>query len=248
MELFYSAHFQGNKCYLEADEALHCTRVLRHKTGDTVHVIDGHGTLYECVLTEITRDGATAEIVNATPEWGTHPYNLTLAVCPTKNNERFEWFVEKAVELGVDRIVPLIGDHSERKVYKTERAKRIALSAAKQSLKAAVPEIAEPVSVRDFIQGLSDSDTATSDLRMIAYCFEGERPRISIKEALATISGSSLAQPDITVLIGPEGDFSPEEATLALEAGFLPIHLGSSRLRTETAALAAVAAVYFTSE
>ncbi len=186
--------------------------------------------------------------MNATPEWGTHPYNLTLAVCPTKNNERFEWFVEKAVELGVDRIVPLIGDHSERKVYKTERAKRIALSAAKQSLKAAVPEIAEPVSVRDFIRALSDSGTATSGLRLIAYCFEGERPRISIKEALATVSGSSLAQPDITVLIGPEGDFSPEEATLALEAGFLPIHLGSSRLRTETAALAAVAAVSFTSE
>ena len=245
MELFYSAHFQGNKCYLEADEALHCTRVLRHKTGDTVHVIDGHGTLYECVLTEISRDGSTAEIVNATPEWGTHPYNLTLAVCPTKNNERFEWFVEKAVELGVDRIVPLIGDRSERKVYKTERAKRIALSAAKQSLKAAVPEIAEPVSVRNFIRDLSDSGAATSGLRLIAYCFEGERPRISIKEALATVPQGS--HPEVTVLIGPEGDFSPEEAALALDAGFLPIHLGPSRLRTETAALAAVAAVYFIS-
>ena len=266
MELFYSAHFQGNNCYLEGDEALHCTRVLRHKTGDTIYIMDGHGTLYECVLTEISRGEAKAEIVNATPGWGSHSYNLTLAVCPTKNNERFEWFVEKAVELGVDRIVPLIGDHSERKVYKTDRAKRIALSAAKQSLKAAIPDITEPVSVRDFIR------SSANGLRMIAYCFDGERPRLSVKEALASatpaapqgasgiitpgvqqdaseISTPGIMQehgalPDITILIGPEGDFSPEEAALALEAGFLPIHLGPSRLRTETAALAAVTAVY----
>ena len=324
MELFYSAHFQGNDCYLEGDEALHCTRVLRHKTGDTIYIMDGHGTLYECVLTEISRGEAKAEIVNATPGWGAHSYNLTLAVCPTKNNERFEWFVEKAVELGVDRIVPLIGDHSERKVYKTDRAKRIALSAAKQSLKAAIPDIAEPVSVRDFIRNHAGTDTshdpahsgadaphgpahggAVSGLRMIAYCFDGERPRLSVKEALASatqpatppvapgaLPGTSAdtqsistdgrtdvttgvqqgtstdvrsdittsvqqdtstdvrsdvaprALKDITVLIGPEGDFSPEEAALALEAGFLPIHLGPSRLRTETAALAAVTAVY----
>ena len=248
MELFYSAHFQGNNCYLEADEALHCIRVLRHKTGDTIHVIDGFGTLFECILTETARDSATAVIVKSTSGWGSHPYNLTLAVCPTKNNERFEWFVEKAVELGVDRIIPLIGDRSERKVYKTERAKRIALSAAKQSLKAAVPEIAEPVSVRDFIRSLSggeaDSSAVGSSLRMIAYCFEGEQPRISIKEALSAVTGSAPGQPKITVLIGPEGDFSPEEAALALEAGFLPIHLGPSRLRTETAALTAVATVY----
>ena len=315
MELFYSAHFQGNNCYLEGDEALHCTRVLRHKIGDTIYIMDGQGSLYECVLTEISRGEAKAEIINATPGWGAHSYNLTLAVCPTKNNERFEWFVEKAVELGVDRIVPLIGDHSERKVYKTDRAKRIALSAAKQSLKAAIPDIAEPVSVRDFIR------SSANGLRMIAYCFDGERPRLSVKEALAAASqpatppvapgalpgtsadtqsistdgrtdvttgvqqGTSTdvrsdittgvqqdtstdvrsdvttsvqqdastdvrsdvaprALKDITVLIGPEGDFSPEEAALALEAGFLPIHLGPSRLRTETAALAAVTAVY----
>ena len=340
MELFYSAHFQGNNCYLEGDEALHCTRVLRHKIGDTIYIMDGQGTLYECVLTEISRGEAKAEIVNATPGWGSHSYNLTLAVCPTKNNERFEWFVEKAVELGVDRIVPLIGDHSERKVYKTDRAKRIALSAAKQSLKAAIPDIAEPVSVRDFIRSSAGADAthgpahgtadashdpthggAVSGLRMIAYCFDGERPRLSVKKALAAASqpatppvapgalpGTSAdtqsistdgrtdvttgmqqgtltdvrsdittgvqqdtstdvrsdvttsvqqdastdvrsdvaprALKDITVLIGPEGDFSPEEAALALEAGFLPIHLGPSRLRTETAALAAVTAVY----
>ena len=232
MELFYSAHTEGKICYLEADEAIHCTKVLRHRPGDTIHVIDGHGTLFECVLTDCSPRGATAQVLSETPHWGAHPYNLTLAVCPTKNNDRFEWFVEKAVELGVDRIIPVIGDRSERKVYKTDRAERIALAAAKQSLKAAVPEIAEPVSVREFIQ------RAREGLRLIAYCFEGERKRISIKEALS--DGAS----DITVLIGPEGDFSPEEAALALEAGFIPVHLGPSRLRTETAAVTAAEAVY----
>ncbi|MBR5700006.1 MAG: 16S rRNA (uracil(1498)-N(3))-methyltransferase [Bacteroidales bacterium] len=248
MEVFYAYEADGRTCRLDAEESGHCVRVLRHRAGDEIHVIDGLGTLYRCRLVDDNPRGAEAEVLESFSGWGGHPYRLTVACCPTKNNDRFEWFVEKATEVGVDRIVPVIGERSERKVYKTERAARIALSAAKQSLKAAVPEIAEPVSVRNFIRTLSDSGTATSGLRLIAYCFEGERPRVSIKEALATVSGSSLAQPDITVLIGPEGDFSPEEATLALEAGFLPIHLGSSRLRTETAALAAVAAVYFTSE
>ena len=235
MELFFSTRFAGKNCYLEAEEALHCVKVLRHKIGDIIHVIDGQGTLYECLLTECSPKGATAQIISETPGWGSHPYNLTLAVCPTKNNDRFEWFVEKAVELGVDRIVPVIGDRSERKVYKIDRAVRIALSAAKQSLKAAVPEIADPVSVKEFIRG-----TTGQGLRLIAYCFEGEQRRISIKEAL---SGGAT---DITVLIGPEGDFSPEEVTLALESGFLPVHLGPSRLRTETAAVTAAEAVYLT--
>ena len=233
MELFLSAQKSGNFCLLGEEEAAHCIKVLRHRSGDTVYVIDGEGTLYEGILRDVSPRAASVEIVRETPGWGAHPYKLTLAVCPTKNNERFEWFVEKAVELGVDRIVPVIGDRSERKVYKTERARRIAVSAVKQSLKAAIPEIAEPVSVREFIRSAGDG------LRMIAYCFEGETPRISIREALA--AGAD----NITVLIGPEGDFSPEEAALALESGFVPIHLGPSRLRTETAALTAVAAVYF---
>jgi len=144
--------------------------------------------------------------------------------------------VEKATELGVDRIVPLIGDHSERKVYKTERAQRIALSATKQSLKARIPEIAEPVSVKDFV--MADSDRAS--LKLIAYCFEDEtHPRRSIKDALEGFAGQ-----DITILVGPEGDFSPEEAKLALEHGYIPVHLGPSRLRTETAAVTAVESVY----
>ena len=234
MELFFSTRTEGKICYLETEEAQHCVKVLRHKTGDVIYVINGQGTLYECILTECSPKGAVAKILDEKPGWGSHAYNLTLAVCPTKNNDRFEWFVEKAVELGVDRIVPVIGDRSERKVYKTDRAARIALSAAKQSLKAAVPEIAEPITVREFIR------SAGQGLRLIAYCFEGETERISVKDALGS------GEREITILIGPEGDFSPEEAALAVENGFKPIHLGPSRLRTETAAVTAAAAVYFT--
>ena len=237
MELFYAYEADGRSCRLDADESGHCVRVLRHRAGDEIHVIDGQGTMYRCRLTDDNPKGAEAEVLEAFPGWGGHPYRLTVACCPTKNNDRFEWFVEKATEVGVDCIVPVIGDRSERKVYKTDRALRIALSATKQSLKSRIPEITEPVSAKDFIRRSGNS------LKLIAYCFEGDTRRISIQEALRGFDGT-----DITVLIGPEGDFSPEEARLAVEQGYIPVHLGSSRLRTETAAVLAATAVYLAFE
>ena len=237
MELFYAYEADGRSCRLDADESGHCVRVLRHRAGDEIHVIDGQGTMYRCRLTDDNPKGAEAEVLEAFPGWGGHPYRLTVACCPTKNNDRFEWFVEKATEVGVDCIVPVIGDRSERKVYKTDRALRIALSATKQSLKSRIPEIAEPVSVKDFIRRSGNS------LKLIAYCFEGDTRRISIQEALRNYDGK-----DVTVLIGPEGDFSPEEARLAVEQGYIPVHLGASRLRTETAAVLAATAVYLAFE
>ena len=237
MELFYAYEVNGRFCRLDAEESGHCVRVLRHRAGDAVDVIDGLGTLYHCRLTDDSPKGAEAEILSEEAGWGGHPYYLTIGCCPTKNNERFEWFVEKSTELGVDRIVPLIGEHSERKVYKTERAGRIALSATKQSLKACIPEIVEPMSVKDFLV-MPDSDRAS--LKLIAYCFEDPSiPRRSIMDVLRASDAR-----DITILIGPEGDFSQEEASLALQCGYVPIHLGPSRLRTETAAVTAVEAVY----
>ena len=176
-------------------------------------------------------------VLESTPDWGGHPYRLHMAVCPTKNNDRYEWFAEKACEIGMDEVSPVIGEHSERRIFKTARLEKILVSAAKQSLKGAVPSVNEPVSVKEFILGCSEGN----ELKLIAYCFEDERvPRRSIKEALQTYQGK-----DITVLIGPEGDFSHEEAELAIANGFIPVHLGDSRLRTETAALTAVAAAYF---
>ena len=239
MELFHAYEADGRLCRLDAEESGHCVRVLRHRAGDEIHVIDGLGTMFRCRLVDDNPRGAEAEVLEAFPGWGSHPYRLTVACCPTKNNDRFEWFVEKATEVGVDRIVPVIGERSERKVYKTDRATRIALSATKQSLKARIPEICEPLSVKDFICRSDPAEQVKDSLKLIAYCFEGDTKRISIQEALQAYDGS-----DITVLIGPEGDFSPEEARLAVEHGYTPVHLGSSRLRTETAAVVAATAVY----
>jgi 16S rRNA (uracil1498-N3)-methyltransferase len=237
MELFYSQEIEGGICRLDHDESGHCIKVLRHRAGDEISVIDGRGTLYRCRITSDSHKGVEAIVVNSVAEWGSHPYRLHLAVCPTKNNDRFEWFAEKACEMGFDELSPVIGDHSERRVLKTARVEKILISAAKQSLKAAVPMVNEPVSVKDFIA----ANAAKNGLKLIAYCFDDERvPRRSIKEMLSGFDGT-----EVIVMIGPEGDFSREEAELALQAGFIPVHLGASRLRTETAALAATAATYF---
>ena len=151
MEIFYAKEVAGKTAFLDQEESAHCIRVLRHRAGDEITVVDGLGTMMRCRLTDDSPRNAEAEVLERTDGWGGHPYSLTMAVCPTKNNDRFEWFVEKATEVGVDRIVPVIGERSERKVYKTDRAYRIALSATKQSLKARIPEIAEPLFVKDFI-------------------------------------------------------------------------------------------------
>ena len=235
MELFFAYECDGLVCRLDRDEAGHCVKVLRHRCGDEINVIDGKGTLCRCILTDDSPNGCSARVTDTVPEWGSHPYRLTLAVCPTKNNDRYEWFAEKATEIGVDTIVPVIGDHSERKVFKGERLRRILLSAAKQSLKARIPALEEPVSVADFIRNSGDG------LKLIACCFEDEKhPRISIRTALEASDAD-----DISILIGPEGDFSGEELALALGHGFVPVHLGASRLRTETAGITAAEAVYF---
>ncbi|MBO4671061.1 MAG: 16S rRNA (uracil(1498)-N(3))-methyltransferase [Bacteroidales bacterium] len=237
MELFFSENTDGGLVRLDQEESTHCVRVLRHRVGDEIAVIDGRGTLYRCVLEDADPKGATARIVSGEPGFGSHPYHLTMAVCPTKNIDRFEWFVEKATEIGVDVIAPVIGERSERKVLKTERLERLVRSAAKQSLKGAIPLIAAPVSVREFIL------SAPSDaLKMICYCFDG--PKHTIAEVLSGGTGAPPESSGICILIGPEGDFSPQEAELALSRGWVPVTLGKSRLRTETAALVAVTQVY----
>ena len=229
MEIFWTEDVSDGLCRLGEEESAHCVRVLRHRNGDSVCIIDGHGTMYECELVSDSPKAAEAKIISTHPGWGSHGYNLTMAVCPTKNIDRFEWF-------GVDCICPVIGDHSERKVVKMERLKKILLSAAKQSLKSAIPQIQEPVSVNAFVRESADVDS----LKLIACCFDDLAPRHSIKEVLGTYSGTS-----VTILIGPEGDFSKEEVKAAMEAGYVPVQIGNSRLRTETAALGSVAVVYY---
>ena len=235
MEVFYSPEIENGVCILPEDESAHCVRVLRHREGDEIYVIDGVGTLYTCRLTDASPKAAVAQVLREEPDWGSHPYFLEMAVCPTKNLDRYEWFAEKATELGLDVITPVIGDHSERKVFKSDRLRRLLISASKQSLKGAVPIVLEPRTVRDYITG------APKDaLKLICCCFEGETPRTGINDALTP----GWEDKCVMILIGPEGDFSREEVSLALANGFVPVHLGPSRLRTETAALTAVEAVY----
>lgn len=235
MELFYSSDISSGIVRLDQEESAHCVRVLRHRAGDEISVIDGEGTLYRCRLSLADAKGAEAQVIDAVPNFGAHPYHLTMAVCPTKNIDRYEWFAEKATEIGIDALVPVIGEHSERKIIKPERLQRILLSAAKQSLKGRVPELGEEISVMEFIR-----NTPQQALRLIAYCDESldRESRRSITDEL------SCGNPEICILIGPEGDFSPEEVETALRLGWKPVTLGESRLRTETAAVVAAAAVY----
>lgn len=236
MEIFWTEDIAGGICRLGEEESAHCVRVLRHRAGDHINIIDGHGTMYECTLVADSPKGAEARIEQAHQNWGGHPYDLTMAVCPTKNIDRYEWFAEKATEFGVDRIVPVIGEHSERKILKPERMNRILLSATKQSLKASIPELSDTMSVREFIESTAEKDA----LKMIAYCFEDGQERTSIREVLEKNDAK-----EVIVLIGPEGDFSREEADAAVAAGYVPVHIGESRLRTETAALASVSMIYY---
>lgn len=239
MEVFYSDSIYSNHLTLNGDEAHHCCRVMRHKEGDEIDVIDGKGGLYHSRIDSITKTQVSCSVIMSYENYGSHPYFLTLAVCPPKNIDRYEFMAQKCTEIGFDVLVPLIGERSVRRIINKDRLDGIILSAAKQSLKAAIPVLEDPVSVKDFI--LSCPEDA---VKMIGYCFEeGDVRRQSIVDVLS--ANAPLGK--VVMLVGPEGDFSPEEVALALENGFQPVHLGNSRLRTETAAIIAASAVYLQS-
>lgn len=239
MELFFCAGISSGERTLDKDESNHCVRVLRHVKGDLIHVIDGRSSLYECSIVDDDPKCVAFEVVSSIEGYGSHPYKLHMAVAPPKNPDRFDWFAEKATEIGVDEITPVFGDYSERKSIKAERVERILLSAAKQSHKGAVPLLNEPVKVKKFIE----DNTDPAALRLICYCDEVESlgaKKISMNEALKDLS----PERPVIVMIGPEGDFSRKEIESALASGWQCVSLGESRLRIETAALTAVAAVY----
>lgn len=210
---------------LPEDEAKHCLRVLRHKCGDEIEVIDGKGYRYQCRIVNDNPRKMEVEIIETIrekPAWDTF---ITIAVAPTKNMDRMEWLVEKLTEIGVNRFVPLLCRHSERKEVKIDRLQRIAVSAMKQSLKATLPEIMPMTPFADFI------NNDESEAKFIAYC----DPTIPRKLLAKEYNGAK----SVTILIGPEGDFDIEEIKAALDKGMVPVTLGDNRLRTETAALTA---------
>lgn len=218
---------------LGEEDSKHCVKVLRMAEGDTIQVVDGNGTLYTCRITMAHPKRCAVEVLDKEyqpPHWG---HQIVLGIAPTKNLDRIEWLVEKCVEMGVDRIIPLRCHNSERTVLKTERLRKIMVSAMKQSLKATLPRLDEMTPLE---QVLAEPFDGT---RCIAYCDE-----MLPREERHTIPSVYKPGSDVMVLIGPEGDFSPEEVQAARDAGFLPVTLGESRLRTETAGMMAVAGIH----
>lgn len=210
---------------LPEEEAGHCLRVLRLGVGDEVMLTDGKGFLYKAVISAATGKRCQVKVVEKIEQEKFWKGHLHLAMAPTKNMDRIEWFAEKATEIGFDELSFLNCRFSERKVIKTERIEKIVVSAMKQSLKARKPIVNEMTDFAKFMQRDFQGQ------KFIAHCYEGEKPLL--KEVLKP-------EEDALVLIGPEGDFSPEEVQKAEALGFQPISLGKSRLRTETAALVAV--------
>lgn len=211
--------------YLPESDSKHCIRVLRMHAGDEVEVIDGKGGLYSCRIVAEDHRRTPLEIVSRTELPKVWVPEITVAIAPTKHNDRMEWLVEKLVEIGIDRFVPLRCERSERKELKRERIEKIAVSAMKQSLKAVLPRIDDTVTLKNFLAEYAASPAQ----KFVGYC-DADTPRRLLAKAYAPGS-------DVTLLIGPEGDFSPTEIEACLNAGFTPVTMGDNRLRTETAAL-----------
>jgi 16S rRNA (uracil1498-N3)-methyltransferase len=230
MQLFYAPDVTLPLYTLNDEESKHCVRVLRLRQGDTLHLTDGRGSLHRCEIVEAHQHHCTVKIVETQTEYGKLPYSLTMAVAPTKNIDRYEWFLEKATEVGIDRIVPIECDHSERRTIKYDREERVITSAVKQSLKAYHPSLDELTPVKKVIAAPFEGQ------KFIAHCDQSFGERTYLPPIIKK-------NENILILIGPEGDFSPEEIKFALENGFQPISLGNQRLRTETAAVVATVMV-----
>jgi len=269
MELFYTNNIiQEGEALLNEEESRHCVKVLRHKRGDLINFVDGAGGLYTAEILSDKEKEIRLRVTEHNPEYERRGYYLHIAVAPTKNIERYEWFIEKAVELGIDEITPIIGEHSERKVFKRDRCERIILSAMKQSLKARLPKLNDVVTVAQFIRKYSiandyplsgdsemgsqivdassvkcASESMLGCIRLFGHCREGEK-----RQFIDIISEIKDANPHIVMMIGPEGDFSISEIASAVENGFTAVQMGESRMRVETAALTAVSGIYLFSE
>lgn len=224
MQLFYISSIQGNACVLSEEESWHCTRVLRLVEGDEISLTDGCGNLYRGRLTKVHHKGCLVEIIETTKEYGKRNFQLHIAIAPTKNIDRLEWFIEKATEIGIDIITPMLCEHAEREVVKIARLEKIIIAAMKQSLKAYLPSLQEPKKFKELIKEKIPAQ------KFIAYCETGSE-----------VSLHKLYQPgaNAIILIGPEGDFSPAEVEFAKQSGYTPVNLGNSRLRTETAGIVA---------
>lgn len=219
MAIFYAPEIEKT-LQLPEEESQHVVKVLRMKEGDKIEIIDGQGTFYEAEITLAHHKRCGVKLLSAVKEYGKRDFRIHIAIAPTKNIERLEWFAEKVTEIGVDEITPIICDHSERKVVKHDRLEKILISAAKQSKKAYIPKLNEQTELKQFLKEKREGTL------FIAHCYEQDKKELSKTYQSGT---------DATLLIGPEGDFSENEVSQALRNGYIPVSLGQSRLRTETA-------------
>jgi 16S rRNA (uracil1498-N3)-methyltransferase len=231
MQIFYAPGISGDSYILDENESKHCIRVLRMTKGTNVKLIDGKGNLYEGIISDPDSKKCIISVTGIIKDFEKRDYRLHIAISPLKNPERYEWFVEKSVEIGVDELTPLICRNTEKPGIKSERVNNLIISAMKQSLKATKTILNDPCPFYEFIS------REYNGIRMIAHC-NNSLDRSKISEAY-------LKNENALMLIGPEGDFSEEEIASAITKGFLPVHLGKSRLRTETAGIAACHSIYF---
>lgn len=235
MQLFYNPTIDVSSPQFTFDkiESRHIVKVLRKKEGDSLFITNGKGTLFTAEVLFANDKKCTVQIIKKEQKLKSWNYYLHIAIAPTKNNDRLEWFLEKATEIGVDEITPIICKHSERKAIKKERLDKIVVSAMKQSLKFHLPKFNEATTFQNFIKQDFEGDI------FIAHCEETDKK---------TLKSELKPQQKITILIGPEGDFSTKEIETALQQHFIPVSLGESRLRTETAGVVAAQSVAFFNE
>lgn len=225
MNIFYTPDISGFSYILNEEESKHCVRVLRLSVGAVIYLVDGVGGFYTAEITSDNPKKVILKILNVVTEYAKRNHYLHIAVAPTKNIDRLEWFLEKATELGIDELTPIITDRSERRVVKEDRLNKVITSAVKQSIKAYHPKMNDAISFDSFLKQPFDGD------KLIAHCIDNEEKKY--------ISDLVIPFQKYLILIGPEGDFTPNEVEQALNKGFKPLTLGNNRLRTETAALAA---------
>jgi len=224
MHIFYTPDITQDTYILNEEESKHCVRVLRLPVGSTVNLVDGKGRFYTAEITSDNPKKVSLSILRVEKEFHKRNHYLHIAVAPTKNIDRIEWFLEKATEIGIDEITPIISDRSERRVVKEDRLNKVITSAVKQSIKAYHPKLNEAIAYDAFMKIPFDGD------KLIAHCINNEEKKY--------ISDLISPHQKYLILIGPEGDFTADEVNLALNKGFKALTLGENRLRTETAALA----------
>jgi 16S rRNA (uracil1498-N3)-methyltransferase len=226
MLLFYQSNIEKTP-FLSEEDSRHCLKVLRKNIKDKIHIVDGVGGLFECEITKAYEKKCEVRILSVRREFEKREYYLHIAIAPTKNADRIEYFIEKCVEIGIDEITLIQTKHSERKNQKTERLEKIAISAMKQSLKAYLPKVNELMDFNEFIQN------ANFEAKFLAHLTDDAKP---LKDVAAN-------KKEVLLMIGPEGDFSQDEILLAQNFGFQLVTLGNSRLRTETAGVVACSIV-----